>query len=187
MGGHTTLNSAFSLFDHPLFVLLDLLLVWAVLFHALNGVRILLMDFGLGIQRHKLVFVACMAVAVVSLGFFAFKAFSYIAAHHAGGLGGSYEQPARRAAGRGRAAGRRRGHAGRLDRRTVDAGAGGMWAWLFQRVTAVVLIIGLITHLIATHIFGLGHLSYLNIGHRLSSMPSAWSTSACSRPPSSTA
>jgi hypothetical protein len=29
-----------------------------------------------------------MAVAVVSLGFFAFKAFSYIAAHHAGGLGG---------------------------------------------------------------------------------------------------
>jgi succinate dehydrogenase / fumarate reductase cytochrome b subunit len=83
-----TLNSAFTLFDHPLFVLLDLLLVWAVLFHALNGVRILLMDFGLGIHRHKVVFVVCMAVAVVSLGFFALKAFSYIAAHHAGGLGG---------------------------------------------------------------------------------------------------
>jgi succinate dehydrogenase hydrophobic anchor subunit len=58
---------------------------------------------------------------------------------------------------------------GRMDRRAVDEGAGGMWAWLFQRVTAVVLIIGLATHLIATHIFGLGHLSYLNIGHRLSS------------------
>jgi len=83
-----TLNSAFTLFDHPLFVLLDLLLVWAVLVHALNGVRILLMDFGLGIHRHKVVFVVCMAVAVVSLGFFALKAFSYIAAHHAGGLGG---------------------------------------------------------------------------------------------------
>ena len=69
-------------------MLLDLLLVWAVLFHALNGVRILLMDFGLGIHRHKVVFVVCMAVAVVSLGFFALKAFSYIAAHHAGGLGG---------------------------------------------------------------------------------------------------
>jgi len=59
--------------------------------------------------------------------------------------------------------------AGRIDRRALDEGAGGMWAWLFQRVTAVVLIIGLITHLVATHIFGLGHLSYLNIGHRLSS------------------
>ena len=44
-------------FDHPLFVLLDLLLVWAVLFHALNGVRILLMDFGFGIHSHKAVFV----------------------------------------------------------------------------------------------------------------------------------
>ena len=88
LGGRSTLNSAFDLFDHPLFVLLDLLLVWAVLFHALNGVRILLMDCGLGIHRHKLVFGACMAVAVISLGFFAFKAFAYIAAHHAGGLGG---------------------------------------------------------------------------------------------------
>jgi len=58
---------------------------------------------------------------------------------------------------------------GRTDRRVLDEGAGGMWAWLFQRITAVVLIIGLLTHLVATHIFGLGHLSYLNIGHRLSS------------------
>ena len=58
---------------------------------------------------------------------------------------------------------------GRMDRRALDQAAGGMWAWLFQRITAVVLIVGLITHLVATHIFGLGHLSYLNIGHRLSS------------------
>jgi len=86
VAGHSTLNSAFTLFDHPLFVLLDLLLVWAVLFHALNGVRILLMDLGLGIERHKAVFWGCMGVAVVSLGFFAVKAFAYIAAHHGGGL-----------------------------------------------------------------------------------------------------
>ncbi len=58
---------------------------------------------------------------------------------------------------------------GRMDRRAVDEGVGGMWAWLFQRITAVVLIVCLMTHLIAAHIFGLGHLSYLNIGHRLSS------------------
>jgi len=84
----STLNSTFKLFDHPLFVLLDLLLVWAVLFHALNGVRVLLMDIGLGIHRHKAVFWGCMAFAVFFLGFFAFKAFAYIAGHHAGGLGG---------------------------------------------------------------------------------------------------
>ena len=88
VGGESTLNSTFKLFDHPLFVLLDLLLVWAVLFHALNGVRVLLMDLGLGIQNHKAVFWGCMAFAVVFLAFFAVKAFAYIAGHHAGGLGG---------------------------------------------------------------------------------------------------
>ena len=58
---------------------------------------------------------------------------------------------------------------GRLDWRALEEGRGGMWAWLFQRITAVVLIICLMTHLVAEHIFGLGHLSYLNISHRLSS------------------
>ena len=51
----------------------------------------------------------------------------------------------------------------------LDSSRGGMWGWLMQRVTAVVLIVGLLTHLVATHIFSLGHLSYLNIGHRLGS------------------
>ena len=86
MSGASTLNSIFELFDHPLFVLLDLLLVWAVLFHALNGVRVLLMDLGLGIHRHKAVFWTCMAFAVVFLAFFAAKAFAYVASHHSGGL-----------------------------------------------------------------------------------------------------
>ena len=86
VSGQSTLNSAFTLFDHPLFVLLDLMLVWAVLFHALNGVRIVLMDMGFGIHRHKVVFWVCMAVAVATLGLFAFKAFAYIAEHHGGGL-----------------------------------------------------------------------------------------------------
>ena len=86
LSGRSTLNSAFTLFDHPLFVLLDLLLVWAVLFHALNGVRILLMDMGFGIRSHKAVFWVCMLIAVATLGLFAYKAFAYIAAHHGGGL-----------------------------------------------------------------------------------------------------
>ncbi len=59
--------------------------------------------------------------------------------------------------------------AGRMRRGVIDSSRGGMWAWLFQRVTAVVLIVGLVTHLIATHIVNLGHLSFLNIGDRLGS------------------
>jgi succinate dehydrogenase hydrophobic anchor subunit len=58
---------------------------------------------------------------------------------------------------------------GRMSASVLDSSRGGMWGWLLQRVTAVVLIVGLMTHLIATHIFNLGHLSYLNIGDRLGS------------------
>jgi succinate dehydrogenase hydrophobic anchor subunit len=58
---------------------------------------------------------------------------------------------------------------GRMRTSVLDASRGGMWGWLGQRVTAVVLIVGLLTHLVATHIFNLGHLSYLNIGDRLGS------------------
>ena len=51
----------------------------------------------------------------------------------------------------------------------LDSSRGGMWAWLFQRVTAVVLLVGLIVHLSATHIFALGKLDFANITDRLSS------------------
>jgi succinate dehydrogenase hydrophobic anchor subunit len=57
----------------------------------------------------------------------------------------------------------------RMSTAVLDQSRGGMWAWLAQRVTAVVLIVGLLTHLVATHIFNLGHLSFLNISDRLGS------------------
>jgi succinate dehydrogenase / fumarate reductase, cytochrome b subunit len=44
-----------------------------------------------------------------------------------------------------------------------------MWLWLLQRVSAVVLLVALITHIVATHLFNLGKLSYDNIGQRLMS------------------
>jgi succinate dehydrogenase cytochrome b556 subunit len=52
----------------------------------------------------------------------------------------------------------------------VDRQKGGMWLWLLQRATAVVLLVGLMTHLIATHIFNIGQLSFDNIAHRLQSV-----------------
>ncbi len=68
--GAKTLDSIFHTFDRPLFVLLDLLLVWAVLFHGLNGVRVLLMDVGVGVRSHKAVFVCAMVLAVALFVFF---------------------------------------------------------------------------------------------------------------------
>jgi len=51
----------------------------------------------------------------------------------------------------------------------LDRQKGGMWLWLAQRVSAVILLFGLLTHLIATHIFSIGELSYDNIAERLQS------------------
>jgi succinate dehydrogenase hydrophobic anchor subunit len=50
---------------------------------------------------------------------------------------------------------------------TVSTHRGGMWAWLFQRVTAVLLIVCLAIHLILTHIANIGQLDSANIGARL--------------------
>jgi succinate dehydrogenase cytochrome b556 subunit len=50
---------------------------------------------------------------------------------------------------------------------TVSKHKGGMWSWLFQRITAVLLIVCLATHLILTHILGIGDISYDTIGQRL--------------------
>ena len=54
-----------------------------------------------------------------------------------------------------------------LDRRQLSGARGGVWGWFMQRVTAVILIVGLGTHLVATHILSVGELGYDNIAARL--------------------
>jgi succinate dehydrogenase / fumarate reductase, membrane anchor subunit len=44
---------------------------------------------------------------------------------------------------------------------------GGMWSWLLQRITAVLLIVCLAIHLILTHIANIGQIDMDNIGARL--------------------
>jgi succinate dehydrogenase cytochrome b556 subunit len=44
---------------------------------------------------------------------------------------------------------------------------GGMWAWLFQRITALLIIVCLAIHLILTHIFNIGELDYDNVANSL--------------------
>ncbi len=72
-------NNLMKAFDHPVAVVLDLALVVAVLYHALNGVRIILMDFGIGVQRHKITFWSAMAVVAICFAVFAYVAFTFIA------------------------------------------------------------------------------------------------------------
>jgi len=50
---------------------------------------------------------------------------------------------------------------------TVSTHRGGMWSWLFQRITAVLLIVCLAIHLILTHIANIGELNMENISARL--------------------
>jgi succinate dehydrogenase / fumarate reductase cytochrome b subunit len=78
VNGPQALDDLFEFFDRPFLVFLDFMLVAAVLYHALNGVRILLMDFGVGIKSHKAVFWVCMAVAAAAGTAFAYKASSFI-------------------------------------------------------------------------------------------------------------
>jgi len=54
-----------------------------------------------------------------------------------------------------------------LKAEVVSTHRGGMWAWLFQRITAVLLIVCLAIHLIFTHILNIGELDYDNIANRL--------------------
>ncbi|MBE0518940.1 MAG: succinate dehydrogenase, cytochrome b556 subunit [Thermoplasmata archaeon] len=51
--------------SQPLFVAMDFLLVIVVIYHAMNGFRVVLFDLGVGIRRQKLVFWVAMAVSAV--------------------------------------------------------------------------------------------------------------------------
>jgi succinate dehydrogenase / fumarate reductase cytochrome b subunit len=51
----------------PLLVAMDFLLVVVVIYHAMNGFRVVLFDMGIGIRRQKLVFWICMAVSAVMI------------------------------------------------------------------------------------------------------------------------
>ena len=50
---------------------------------------------------------------------------------------------------------------------TISKHRGGMWSWLFQRITAVLLIVCLAIHLIHTHITNIGQITEANVAARL--------------------
>lgn len=66
--GGGSFNTVLRYLQSPGFIAADLLLLFAVMFHAFNGFRILLLDTGIGVRRHKVTFwilMAAMAVMIV--------------------------------------------------------------------------------------------------------------------------
>jgi len=54
--GPAAFDQAMAFFRHPVFKLLEIALLGTVILHALNGVRITLIDLGVGHQRHRQLF-----------------------------------------------------------------------------------------------------------------------------------
>ena len=65
-----------ALVKNPLFKLGELLVIAAGVIHGLNGIRIALNSFGIGVRRQKSTFIALMLIAVFIITFFALKMFS---------------------------------------------------------------------------------------------------------------
>jgi succinate dehydrogenase, cytochrome b556 subunit len=58
--GPTRWNDFVTLAKSPLFLLLDVILLFGVLFHGLNGIRVTLVGMGLAVTQHKRLFWALM-------------------------------------------------------------------------------------------------------------------------------
>ena len=63
--GEGDFNSLMETTSQPLFVAMDFALIIVVIYHAMNGMRVMLFDFGLGIRHQKMVFWVVMAIAAI--------------------------------------------------------------------------------------------------------------------------
>jgi succinate dehydrogenase / fumarate reductase cytochrome b subunit len=63
--GEASFDDLMATTSQPLFVLMDFVLVIVVIYHAVNGLRVVLFDMGIGIKRQKLVFLIAMVIAAV--------------------------------------------------------------------------------------------------------------------------
>jgi succinate dehydrogenase / fumarate reductase cytochrome b subunit len=64
-----------SLVRSPFFLTLDVILLAGILIHGLNGLRLTLMGFDVGVKRQKALFSALMLVAIAALGVAVLKIF----------------------------------------------------------------------------------------------------------------
>ena len=62
--GEDSFDDLLSTFEKPVFLVLDAGLLGIVAFHAVNGLRLILFDFGIGLHQQKVLFWAAFIVAV---------------------------------------------------------------------------------------------------------------------------
>ena len=63
--GQDAFDSVLIVLQKPFFVVLDLFLIAAVVYHALNGVRVILFDLGIGLKRQAGRFWVCMVLTTI--------------------------------------------------------------------------------------------------------------------------
>jgi succinate dehydrogenase / fumarate reductase cytochrome b subunit len=68
LGGPGSWNAFVALARSPFFLTLDVVLIAGILIHGLNGLRIALTGFGIGVKAHKILFGIVMFIAVIALG-----------------------------------------------------------------------------------------------------------------------
>jgi succinate dehydrogenase / fumarate reductase, cytochrome b subunit len=73
--GPQAYDSFLELIHSPVFIFGELLVVAAGIIHGLNGIRIVLTSFGIGVTTQKQLFYGLMAVSVVTILMFAFRMF----------------------------------------------------------------------------------------------------------------
>ena len=64
-GGEKNFDNLLGLLQTPLFVVLDLALLAAILYHGLNGIRVVLFDLGIGVRSQRNIFAVVVVVAAI--------------------------------------------------------------------------------------------------------------------------
>jgi succinate dehydrogenase / fumarate reductase cytochrome b subunit len=74
--GETAWNRLMDLFRTPPFLVFDVLLLLVLLYHGLNGIRLVLLALNVGVRRQKALFWGLMAFGALFLAYGAVRLFS---------------------------------------------------------------------------------------------------------------
>ena len=73
--GPAVYNAFIAFAKNPLFKIGEMLVIAAGIIHGLNGVRIALNSFGIGVRYHKQMFLVLMLAAVIAIAYFGYIMF----------------------------------------------------------------------------------------------------------------
>ena len=76
--GAQAFDEALAVFQSPFWKVMDLLLLAAVLFHTINGIRLLLFDAGIGINNQRQLFWLAFGLTIAIFLFSAVMVFTHL-------------------------------------------------------------------------------------------------------------